>query len=74
MNKVLTKLFTKVFEDSNFVDAKDYEVQIKKVSSKFNAQNARYIRVVAKQFGKLPEWHQGFGGDSIIFVDEIEIK
>ena len=66
--------FTKVFEDSNFVDAKDYEVQIKKVSSKFNAQNARYIRVVAKQFGKLPEWHQGFGGDSIIFVDEIEIK
>jgi hypothetical protein len=30
--------------------------------------------VVATQFGKLPEWHQGYGGDSIIFVDEIEVK
>ena len=22
----------------------------------------------------LPNWHQGFGGDAFIFVDEIEVK
>lgn len=34
----------------------------------------RYIKVKAYNFGKLPEWHQGFGGDAFIFIDEIEIK
>ena len=29
---------------------------------------------IAKNFGKLPEWHQGFGGDAFIFIDEITIK
>jgi predicted alpha-1,2-mannosidase len=68
------KNFTKIYEDSNYVDAKDYEVQIKNVKAKFESQNVRYVRVVAIQYGKLPEWHQGYGGDSIIFVDEIELK
>ena len=66
--------FVKVYEDSNYVNAKDYEVQIKNVNSKFESQRVRYVRVIATQYGKLPEWHQGYGGDSIIFVDEIEIK
>jgi predicted alpha-1,2-mannosidase len=38
------------------------------------SKKARYVKVVAKNFGKLPEWHQGFGGDAFIFVDEITIK
>ena len=37
-------------------------------------KKARYVKVIAKNFGKLPEWHQGFGGDAFIFVDEITIK
>jgi hypothetical protein len=36
--------------------------------------NARYIKVKAYNFGKLPEWHQGVGGDAFIFIDEITIK
>ena len=36
--------------------------------------NARYIKVVAKNYGALPEGHQGVGGDAFIFVDEIEVK
>jgi hypothetical protein len=36
--------------------------------------NARFIKVVAKNYGKLPEGHQGVGGDAFIFVDEIEVK
>jgi predicted alpha-1,2-mannosidase len=35
---------------------------------------ARYVKIIAKNFGKLPQWHQGFGGDAFIFIDEITIK
>jgi hypothetical protein len=35
---------------------------------------ARYIKVVAKNFGILPEGHQGAGGDAFIFVDEIHVQ
>ena len=35
---------------------------------------ARYVKVVAKNFGKLPEGHQGVGGDAFIFVDEISVR
>jgi hypothetical protein len=40
-----------------------------------NAKNtkARFIKIKAIQYGKLPEWHQGVGGDSFIFIDEIEV-
>jgi predicted alpha-1,2-mannosidase len=31
------------------------------------------IRVRAINYGKLPEWHPGAGGDAFIFVDEISI-
>lgn len=37
-------------------------------------KKARYVKVIAKNFGKLPDWHQGFGGDAFIFIDEIMIK
>jgi hypothetical protein len=35
---------------------------------------AKYIKVKAYNFGKLPDWHQGAGGDAFIFIDEITIK
>ena len=35
---------------------------------------AKYIKVKAYNFGKLPDWHQGFGGYAFIFIDEITIK
>jgi len=34
----------------------------------------RYIKVIAKNYGTIPEWHLGAGGDSWIFVDEIVIE
>lgn len=33
----------------------------------------RYVKVKAKNFGKLPEWHLGAGGEAFIFVDEITV-
>lgn len=43
-------------------------------SNETKSKKARYVKVIAKNFGKLPEWHQGFGGDAFIFIDEITIK
>jgi hypothetical protein len=37
-------------------------------------QKARYIRIRAHNYGKIPAWHAGDGGDSWIFVDEIIIN
>ncbi|MBS7563152.1 GH92 family glycosyl hydrolase [Mucilaginibacter sp. Bleaf8] len=35
---------------------------------------ARYIKVVAKQYGPLPDWHESKGNPSYIFADEITVK
>ncbi len=40
---------------------------------KIKKSNLRYIKVFAENYGKLPAWHPGAGGDAFIFVDEIEI-
>lgn len=38
------------------------------------SQRARYVRIRAVNFGKLPAWHPGSGGDAWIFADEIIIN
>ncbi len=40
----------------------------------FSARSARYIRVVAKNAGLIPDGKQGAGKDSWLFVDEIIIE
>ncbi len=35
---------------------------------------ARYVRIKAHNFGKIPSWHLGAGGDPWIFIDEIIIR
>lgn len=37
-------------------------------------QAARYVRMRAVSFGKIPAWHPGQGGDPWIFADEIWIE
>jgi predicted alpha-1,2-mannosidase len=34
---------------------------------------ARYVKVKARNFGKLPDWHVGAGGEAFIFIDEITV-
>ncbi|KGO89174.1 GH92 family glycosyl hydrolase [Flavobacterium suncheonense] len=59
---------------ANTVDANDYKEQIKAFVLPVKGKTARYVKVVAKNFGTLPEWHQGAGGDAYIFTDEILIQ
>ena len=66
--------FTLVTTINNDVNPKQEENSIKDFSYTTKPINARYVKVKAINFGKLPEWHQGFGGDAFIFIDEITIK
>ena len=67
--------FTYFGSINNTLDPKIVENTILNfTSTETNNKKARYVKVIAKNFGKLPEWHQGFGGDAFIFVDEITIK
>lgn len=67
--------FTKIGTIENTIDAKETENIIKDFSlSLVKPMNMRYVKVIAKNYGKLPEWHQGFNGDGFIFIDEITIK
>lgn len=58
----------------NTIDPKDEKVQIKDFATEILPTEARFLKVKAYFFGKLPEWHQGAGGDSYIFIDEISVK
>ena len=67
--------FTFVGSVQNDIDPKETDNKIKNFDFKAkNAIKVRYVKVKATNFGKLPEWHQGFGGNAYIFVDEIEVK
>jgi hypothetical protein len=68
--------FTLFDTQNNTIDPKEYKTIIKGFESIQLPIKARYVKVKAINFGKLPEWHQGFPseGDAFIFLDEITIK
>ncbi len=55
---------------------KSEDVNIETVEFKQPSSKYRYVKIVAKKLGKLPEWHLGYqhDGRSWLFVDEITIK
>ncbi|MCE3280938.1 MAG: alpha-mannosidase [Bacteroidetes bacterium] len=67
--------FTDLVEVQNNVSADNYDVQVNRLSKTLPVPvKARYVKVEAINYGKLPEWHQGAGEDAFVFIDEIEIK
>jgi predicted alpha-1,2-mannosidase len=67
--------FKKIGTQRTSVADKDETVQIKDLVQPVGDNVfARYIKVVAHNYGQLPAWHQGAGGQAFIFVDEIEVK
>jgi predicted alpha-1,2-mannosidase len=67
--------FTLIGTIENNLDPKFEENKIQNFEYKSPKEiKAKYIKVIAYNFRKLPEWHQGFGGDAFIFIDEITIK
>jgi putative alpha-1,2-mannosidase len=55
------------------IDIDDVEIQTQNFTANLDLK-ARYIKVVAKQYGPLPGWHESKGQPSYIFADEITIE
>ncbi len=68
------KNFTEVYQGTLDLPAEEMTVTVKNLLATFAAVDTRYIRVVAHQFGKMPAWSEGAGGDTHIFCDEISVE
>lgn len=68
--------FTLAGTVENTLNPKEPESTIRDFTLKLSKPiKTKYIKVKAYNFGKLPEWHQGFpfDGDAFIFIDEITL-
>ena len=71
--------FTRVLTIANDVpDGSNPEINVGTLAKDFvkniTRQEARYVRIRAVNFGKIPAWHPGSGGDAWIFVDEVIVE
>jgi len=48
-------------------------IHIRDLGGEFEPVEGRYLRVRARNYGPLPDWHLGAGGETFIFIDEILI-
>ncbi|RMB62973.1 glycoside hydrolase family 92 protein [Dokdonia sinensis] len=69
------KTYTEVFKENYESSKKDDAIAIRNITATPNT-NARYIKVVAKTVGPVPEWHLGYDydGKAWLFLDEIVIR
>ncbi len=58
---------------SHDIEDSDYLTQTRELILKIKPTSARYIKFKAVNYGKLPDWHAGAGGEAFIFIDEIRI-
>ena len=67
------KKWTDITSFSNALTAENKKTEVKDFTFESNI-TGRYVKVKAIQYGKLPGWHEGAGGDSHMFVDEITVE
>ena len=63
----------KPFGKMNVTNARTEGAHIQDLEVNGNA-NARYVKIVIKNYGKLPEWHISAGEQAWLFVDEVWVK
>ncbi|MDI1354884.1 MAG: GH92 family glycosyl hydrolase [bacterium] len=69
------KTFNQIDGVDTPVEPTDLKVQLGKFEKYFQKPvNTRYLKIIAQNYGKLPDWHEGKGGDAFIFVGELEVK
>ncbi|MFA5011587.1 MAG: GH92 family glycosyl hydrolase [Ignavibacteria bacterium] len=67
--------YQKIGSIENTILDTDLNINIKDFILKLDkSHKARYIKVTAVNYGKIPAWHPGAGDDAFIFVDEIETE
>ncbi len=65
--------FNKITTVTHEIPDNDYKVILKDIEAKVDI-STRYIKVFAKGYGTIPEWHLGSGNPSWVFVDEIIVE
>jgi hypothetical protein len=68
------KDFALAREIRNSVDPREDGTIVRDVVAEFDDLQTRFVRVVARNPGKLPEWHHSAGNDAFIFADEIVVE
>src|SRR6185295_6766371 len=68
------KTFGPVISIVNDVSEKREGAITKEFVKSIGPKSARYVRIRAVNFGKIPAWHPGSGGDAWIFADEIIVE
>src|SRR5436190_3677381 len=66
--------FVQVLSIANDVSSQNYDSTIKDFTGKIEPRMVRYVKLRAQNFGKLPNWHLGAGGNSWLFADEIIVE
>jgi predicted alpha-1,2-mannosidase len=66
--------FVPALSIKNDIPDQNYKVEIRDFVKGIASQKARYIRIRAHNYGKIPSWHAGKGGNAWIFIDEIIIN
>ena len=66
--------FLKVAEIKPGFPQREMTPTIKEFTQTITPTKVRYVRIRAFNFGKIPAWHPGAGGDPWIFVDEVIIR
>ena len=56
------------------VPVTDMSAQTTTLTVNFAPTLARHVRIRAANFGPLPAWHPGAGGQAYVFCDEVEIR
>ncbi len=65
--------FKKAGTIHNTLPDDDYQITRKDFELKTNTQG-RYLKVKATNYGKIPTWHLGTGGQAFIFIDEVIVN
>jgi len=58
---------------NKLVPTDQYGVFLHEFDLDFEPRQCKFVKLNAKQFGTIPDWHLGKGGESFIFIDEIMI-
>lgn len=67
--------FIEVFKENYDATSEDESIAIQNVTASLNT-SARYIKVIARTVGPVPEWHLGYeyDGKAWLFLDEIVVQ
>jgi hexosaminidase len=66
--------FETVAQVENDVSPRLADILVKEFVASFEARRVRFVRVLARSIGPVPDWHFGAGGKGWLFVDEIVVE